>query len=190
MDAYGPWVMKEERVQDSDEIYELLIELLDQQAEPLAAQIREEVARGRLIDGSGLPDEDLRARKRRLGDLKLTQLSANEKVVVPYSGDQRLALLCRTLLTSARTMTETRRALLQLTKTADDEVAQGSEPALRLEMADTSVSVDRDPRMRFAWPDGIDGSDEEFDLPAELSEAELALATITALLSPVLEEVQ
>lgn len=176
-------------MQNSDEIYEQLIQLLDEQANPLAAQVREEVARGYLIDGSGLPAEEREARKQRLGDSRLPQIGAKEKVVVPYSGDERLALLCRTLLTSARTMTESRRALLQLVKT-DDDVAQGSERASMYEMSGTTASLDRDTRIHFTSPDGADGADEEFDLPVELSKAELALTTVMSLLAPVLEEVR
>jgi hypothetical protein len=152
-------------VRESAEIYEELIRRIEERAAPLAAQIREEVARGRLVQGSKLPESERQERQSRLVEAKLGRIGKDEMAVLPYTGDERLALLCQTLLTLAQTMTESRRTLLEL--------------ATEHDLLHTHV--------RFTEPNETEVA--EFDLTAELSRAEQALARVNALLEPVREEV-
>jgi len=102
-------------VQEGAESYDELIALLeDRLGTPLAAQIRDEVARGRLVQGSQLPEHQ--ERQSRLAQAKLARIRNDEMAELLYTGDERLALLCQALLTLAQTMTETRRALLSLAR--------------------------------------------------------------------------
>jgi hypothetical protein len=152
-------------VQDSAEIYEELLGRVEERAAPLAAQIREEVARGRLVQGSKLPEDERHERQFRLAEANLGRIGKDDMAVLPYTGDERLALLCQTLLALAQTMTESRRALL--------EVAIGHDlPHTQL---------------RFTEPDETQAV--EFDLAAELSRAEQALGRVKSLLEPVRQEV-
>jgi hypothetical protein len=152
-------------MQESAEIYEELIRRVGERSESLAAQIREEVARGRLVQGSKLPEGEREERQSRLAEAKLGRIGKDEMAVLPYTGDERLALLCQALLTLAQTMTESRRALLELT--TDNDLPHT--------------------RVLFTQPDETGSA--EFDLPVELSNAERALEQVTNLLGPVQEEV-
>jgi len=152
-------------MQESAEIYEELIRRVGERSDSLAAQIREEVARGRLVPGSKLPEGEREERQSRLAEAKLGRIGKDEMAVLPYTGDERLALLCQALLTLAQTMTESRRTLLELT--TDNDLPH--------------------PRVLFTEPDETDSI--EFDLPVELSNAERALGQVTNLLRPVQEEV-
>jgi hypothetical protein len=152
-------------MQESAEIYEELIRQVEERAAPVATQIREEVARGRLVQGSKLPEGERQERQFRLTEAKLGRIGKDEMAVLPYTGDERLALLCETLLTLARTMTESRRAVLEL--------------VTDYELPHTQI--------RFTEPDETEAV--EFDLAVELAKAEQALEQVSYRLQPVQEEV-
>jgi hypothetical protein len=97
-------------MQDSAEIYEELIRRVEERAPSLATQIREEVARGRLVQGSKLPEGERQERQSRLVEANLGRIGKDDMAVLPYTADERLALFSQTLLTLAQTMTESRRA--------------------------------------------------------------------------------
>lgn len=152
-------------MEDSASIFDELLRLLEELAAPLAAQIRDEVTRGRLVEGQQLPTLDQQERQSRLKEANLGRIAKDELAVVQYSGDERLALLCETLLTLANSMTESRRALLEFTN------AHGMPHA----------------HIRFALDD--DTHALELDLEREVTSAEAALAKVRAALGPVREEV-
>lgn len=151
-------------MQGSDEAYEELIRRIEERFVPLAVQIREEVARGRWVQGAELPESERQERQVRLVEAKLGRLGRDDMAVVAYTGDERLALLCQSLLTLAQTMTESRRALL--------------EPTTDHDLPHT--------RTRFTEPDETDPT--EFDLTVELSAAEHALEQVASLLGRVQEK--
>ncbi|XVU22084.1 hypothetical protein ACQPZJ_33095 [Actinoplanes sp. CA-054009] len=152
-------------LQESAEIYDELIRRIEERSSPLAAQIREEIARGRLVQGSKLPEGERDKRQARLSESKLGRLGKDEMAVLPYTGDERLALLCEALLTLAETMAESRRALLELT--TEHDLAHS--------------------RVEFIDPDEAEAA--EFDLEDEHSRAARGLAEVKRLLEPAREEV-
>jgi hypothetical protein len=152
-------------VDNSAEIYDDLVARLGERASSLADQIREEVARGRLVQGSKLPVEERELRESRLTQAGLGKIGKDDVAVLPYTGDQRLALLCQALATLARSMAESRRSLLSL--------------VIRHELPV--------PRVLFAEPDDIQPT--EIDLVAETQRAEQMVSRINDLLTPVLAEV-
>ena len=166
-------------MEDSERIYDELIEFLDERVNGLAAQIREEVGRGKLIKGTLLPEDDRQERQERLSEHNLARIAKNELTVLPYTGDERLALLCETLLTLARTMTESRRALIELAGSRDEHPASDATVGL--------ASIPQPLRISFSEPDG--SQQEGFELSEELARTENALAQVASLLAPVREEV-
>jgi hypothetical protein len=118
-----------------------------------------------LVQESKLPQGERDERQSRLTEANLEKIKRNEMAVVPYTGDERLALLCQTLLTLAQTMTESRRALLEL--------------AVDHNLPHTQI--------QFTEPNEV--GIIEFDLAADLPQAEIAFADVKSALEPVLQEV-
>ncbi len=154
-------------VEGSAEVYEDLIRRVEVAAAPVAGQVRDEVTRGRLVKGSKLPAGERQARQSRLSEHKLGRISDDEMAVMPYTGDQRLALLCDTLLTLAQTMAASRRAVLAFA--ADHEIQSRF--------------------VEFADPDEVDTQTVHIDLEAEAAKAEQVLARVRELVAPVGQEV-
>jgi hypothetical protein len=169
-------------VQESAEIYEELIGTLEERIPSVAAQIREEVARGRLLPGPNLSDPEREFRESRLHQAKLGRIAKEDIAVVPYSGDDRLALLCHTLLNLAETMTESRRAILELFNSDHIQTARVLFVEPR-EGGATGLETEAP-----GEPTGGDGI-IEIDLAVELPAVEQTLALVRRLLEPVYEEV-
>ncbi len=85
----------------------------------------------------------------------------------PYSGDQRLALLCETLLTLAETMAASRRAVLTF--------------ATHHDLPSRFVE--------FRAPDDVEAETAHSDLEAEVAKAEQALARVREVVQPLRQEV-
>jgi hypothetical protein len=171
-------------VQESAEIYEELIGTLEERIPSVAAQIREEVGRGRLLPGPSLSDPEREFRESRLHQAKLGRIAKEDIAVVPYSGDDRLALLCHTLLNLAETMTESRRAILKLFNSDHIQTAR----VLFVEPSQGGATG-----LETEAPGELTGGDGngiiEIDLAVELPAVEQTLALVSRLLEPVHEEV-
>ena len=171
-------------MQDSAEIYEELIGSLEERIPSVAAQIREEIARGRLLPGPNLSDPEREFRESRLHEAKLGRIAKEDIAVVPYSGDDRLALLCQTLLNLAETMAESRRAMFELFNSEHMQTA-------RVRFVEPSVGGATD--LETYEPGGPAGENEggsiDIDLAVELPAVEQILALVRGLLEPVHEEV-
>lgn len=155
-------------MQDSAEIYEELIRRLEAAAiAPVAVQVREEVGRGRLVKGAKLPEGERQERQSRLSEAKLGRITDDEMAVLPYSGDQRLALLCETLLTLAETMAASRRAVLTF--------------ATHHDLPSRFVE--------FRAPDEVEAETAHADLEADVAKAEQALAQVRQVVQPLRQEV-
>jgi hypothetical protein len=171
-------------VQESTEIYEELIGTLEEHIPSVAAQIREEVARGRLLSGPNLSDPEREFRESRLHQAKLARISKEDIAVVPYSGDDRLALLCQTLLNLAETMVESRRAMLELFNSDHMRTARV------LFVGPSQGGATGLETVEPAGPTGQDGDGIiDIDLALELPVVEETLTLVRRLLEPVHEEV-
>lgn len=98
-------------------------------------------------------------------EANLGRISKDDMAVLPYSGDERLALLCQTLITLAESMRGTRRTLLDLT------TKHGLPNAT----------------LQFTEPDETEIL--EFDLNHEVVVANQAWEQVIAALAPIQEEV-
>lgn len=171
-------------MQDSAEIYEELIGTLEERIPSVAAQIREEVARGRLFPGPKLSGQDREFREFRLHEARLGRIAKDDIAVVPYSGDDRLALLCQTLLGLAESMAESRRAILELFNSDHMQTARVRfvEPS---EGGATGFETEEP-----GEPIGENGNEIiDIDLAVELPAAEQTLDLVRRLLEPVHQEV-
>ncbi len=133
----------------------------------MAAEVRDEVNRGRLVKGADLPEGERVVRQDRLTAKKLGRITKDEMAVVAYTDDERLALLCEAILTLAQTMTATRGTLLKM---IDRHGIDGSQVV-------------------FAEPDEAESERLYINLSDELAAAKQALAQVTEILQPALQEV-
>jgi hypothetical protein len=154
-------------MQGSNEVFEQTIRSLEGRFPQVAAEVRDEVNRGRLVKGADLPESERAVRQDRLTAKKLGRITKDEMAVVAYTDDERLALLCEAILTLAQTMTTTRRTLLKM---------------MDLHGIDGNQIV-------FAEPDEVESEMLYVNLSDELGTTEQALTQITEILRPALQEV-
>lgn len=137
---------------DDEEVFSELLAMVQGLSATLAAQIRAEVARGRTVSGSEF-SEKLR-RERGIG--------SDDMAVAPYTDDEAVQILCRALLTTARAVAGSRKALRSLIE--DHDVAST--------------------RVRFTDPHETGSEEQIIDLDSDLLAIGSALDTVTDLLSP------
>ena len=75
----------------------------------VAAQVRDEVARGRVVPSSKLSTPEHEERETRMTEAKVDRLANADVASVPYSDDERLAVLIDALIRTATTMLASRR---------------------------------------------------------------------------------
>ncbi|MEU1667408.1 hypothetical protein ABZ547_28260 [Streptomyces sparsogenes] len=98
-----------------DEQYVLVMERLKAEIPDLAAQLEQELKRGRAVSGQKLQHEERHERASRLEAAHLPALGKTDVAVIPYSGEERVELIRDALLTLAETMYASREAALKLT---------------------------------------------------------------------------
>ncbi|KJE23085.1 hypothetical protein FF36_02513 [Frankia torreyi] len=106
-------------MEQSGEIYEELMLQVEGLSGEIAQQLRAEVTRGRLVRGFELSARERRLRDQRITDTESARIGRADVAVIEYDGDQRLRLLCEALVTAARTMAASRRALIGLLELTD-----------------------------------------------------------------------
>ena len=124
--------------------YQQLLERLASELPDLAAQLSEEVGRGRRLTKSELGADDLEGRQHRLSESHFERLGSRDVAMVPYTEDERLDLGADVILTQARAMYSSRQAILEMIEsqgiesrsvTFTDSEGVGGEPI----MLDTEV---------------------------------------------------
>lgn len=102
-------------VATDDELYARIMDRLVDQLPDLAAQLKQEVRHGRVVSEKGLKQEGrYEERASRLAVTDLAPLGKTDVAVIPYTGDERLRLICAALLTLAETAYASRREILRL----------------------------------------------------------------------------
>ncbi|MEU2034879.1 hypothetical protein [Nocardia amamiensis] len=110
----------------NDEQFERIMALLRDQLPSLADELDQELRLGRAVSVQSLPSPgDYRERAERLADTDLAPLGKADIAMVPYSNDERAALIRRALVTLADTMFRSRDALLKIA------AAREMEPTIR-----------------------------------------------------------
>ena len=94
--------------------YQHLIQRVAETLPEVAAQVRDEIARGRVVPGSKLSPPERKERETRMSEAKVGRLAQADVASVPYTDDERLALLVDALLRAGNTMYSSRDALLRL----------------------------------------------------------------------------
>jgi hypothetical protein len=152
-----------------DSTYEDVMEDLRHRLPDVAAQLEDEVLRGRPISVSQLSLSDRADRQENLREAeaqgmgKLQGIGVKDVAVVPYSEEERLDLVCRALVRLAETMHGSR---LQLLKLAEHHQVESS-------------------TLIFTLPESQEG--QHLLLPDEVSATEDALTKVRRLLLPWLE---
>lgn len=147
------------------EQYAFVMERLKADFPDLAAQLDQELKRGRAVSGQKLRREERHERASRLEEAHLPALGKTDVAVIPYSGEERVELIREALLTLAETMYASRQAALKLT------MERGIEQEIR-----------------FGDPEEENPS--FIYLPDETEHARTVLATVRDLLSEGLDEMQ
>lgn len=131
----------------SGQAYQQLIQRVAEALPEVAAQVRDEVARGRIVAGSKLSSTEREEREIRMLEAKVGKIAKADVVSVPYNDDERLALLVDSLIRVAFTMRSSRQALAELhtglqTGPVAFEEPDGSERVEVLLSEEVSSSVD------------------------------------------------
>ncbi|ROO51250.1 hypothetical protein EDC02_6122 [Micromonospora sp. Llam0] len=84
-------------VHGSAEVVDQIMRTLDRELPDIAAQIREEITRGRMVKGSKLPERIRQDRQDALKAQRLGRIGKDELADVPYTGDESLATMPRSL---------------------------------------------------------------------------------------------
>jgi orotate phosphoribosyltransferase-like protein len=98
---------------ESGQAYQTLIQRLADVLPDVAAQIREEVARGRVVAGTSLSASELQARESRMYEAKVGGILKADVASVEYTDDERLALLVDSVIRTAATMRSSLEAVSQ-----------------------------------------------------------------------------
>lgn len=147
------------------EQYAFVMERLKADFPDLAAQLDQELKRGRAVSGQKLRREERHERASRLEEAHLPALGKTDVAVIPYSGEERVELIRDALLTLAETMYASRQAALKLT------MERGMEQEIRF-----GDPEEENPSLIY--------------LPEETEHARAVLATVRDLLSEGLDEMQ
>lgn len=123
--------------------YEIVLDLLRQSLPGVAAEIEQEVRRGRVATKTDfLRDAQYQERVSTLADERLPAIDHRDIGVIPYSEDEQLDLIRQALATLAETMASTRRALLDLSSSYDvDHVIEFGDPELEV-LADLDLETE------------------------------------------------
>jgi hypothetical protein len=148
-----------------NEQYALVMEWLKVGIPDLAAQLDQELKRGRAVSGQKLRREERHERASRLEEAHLPALGKTDVAVIPYSGEERVELIREALLTLAETMHASRQAALKLT-----------------------MDWGMEQEIRFGDPEEENPS--FIHLREETEHARAVLATVRDLLSEGLDEMQ
>ncbi|MFI1768846.1 hypothetical protein ACH41H_43385 [Streptomyces sp. NPDC020800] len=148
-----------------NEQYAFVMERLRADIPELAAQLDQELKRGRAVSGQKLQREERHERASRLEEAHLPALGKTDVAVIPYSGEERVELIRDALLTLAETMYTSRQAALKLT-----------------------MEWGLEQEIRFGDPEEENPS--FIYLPEETEHAQTVLATVRELLSEGLDEMQ
>lgn len=111
-----------------DDEYARIMAQLESVMPGLAAQLVDEFRSGRAVTEQGLRQEGrFEERASRLAASELPPLGKTDIAVIPYTGDERIDLICEALLTLADTMYASRLAVLELARelNADPEIEFG-----------------------------------------------------------------
>ncbi|RAO00781.1 hypothetical protein [Micromonospora noduli] len=155
-------------VQGSAEVVDEILRTLDRELPDIAAQIREEITRGRMVKGSKLPESIRQDRQDALKAQRLGGIGKDELAEVPYTDDESLAILCDTLLTLAHSLTANRRALLGL-------------------LVDHGIQSSH---VTFAQPDETQTAEpSSLQVEGESGRAEAMFGRVKSLIEPAREEV-
>lgn len=101
-------------VEGSQRAYDHLIVLIEERLPDIAVQIREEVARGRTLSASRIPDAERRTRQVRLDEVSLGRIGKADVAAEPYSSDEQLTVLVDALRTLAVSMAGSRQTVSDL----------------------------------------------------------------------------
>lgn len=104
---------------EEKEQYALIMERLTAELPDLAAQLDQELKRGRAVSGQKLRHEERHERASRLKEARLPALGETDVAVIPYSEEERMELIREALLTLAETMYVSRRTALKMTTERD-----------------------------------------------------------------------
>ena len=152
-----------DKVNGSGAAYQRLIERVAEKLPEVAAQVRDEVARGRVVPGSKLSGAEREIRDTRMHEAKVGRIAKADVVSVEYSADEQLALLMGALMCLADTMLSSRQAIAGL-----------------------EASDHRTASLVFEEPDG--SGQTEIALRGDIQSLSDATTTVDRLLSPGLEE--
>ncbi|MEU3508556.1 hypothetical protein ABZ733_11620 [Streptomyces longwoodensis] len=147
------------------EQYAFVMERLKADFPDLAAQLDQELKRGRAVSGQKLRREERHESASRLEEAHLPALGKTDVAVIPYSGEERVELIREALLTLAETMYASRQAALKLT-------------------------MERDMEQEIRFGDPEEENPSFIYLREETEHARAVLATVHDLLSEGLDEMQ
>ncbi|WP_055548656.1 hypothetical protein [Streptomyces sp. NBRC 110028] len=91
-------------MEGSDEVYDRLMRLLRDRIPELAAQLSEEIAAGRSVEGERLSEGERITREGLMREARVGRLQRGDVAAVPYTADERLMFLCQALLRMAETL--------------------------------------------------------------------------------------
>lgn len=100
-------------MEGSSEAYEQLVELAAQQLPDVAAEVLDEIRRGRSVSASRIDAEDRKLRQHQLSEQDLGRIVKSDVTVEPYGSDDGLVVFLEGLQTLAASMSATRRGLAQ-----------------------------------------------------------------------------
>ncbi|MDX8056335.1 hypothetical protein SK571_43765 [Lentzea sp. BCCO 10_0798] len=101
----------------NDELYARIMERLGSEMPDLATQLKQEVRHGRVVSEKGLRQEGrYEERASRLAVSDLAPLGKTDVAAIPYTGDERLRLVCAALVTLAEAAYSSRRELLRMSQ--------------------------------------------------------------------------
>ncbi|MER7908198.1 hypothetical protein [Streptomyces sp. NPDC096068] len=150
---------------ENDDQYVLVMERLKADFPDLAAQLDQELKRGRAVSGQKLRREERQERATRLEEAHLPALGKTDVAVVPYSGEERLELIREALLTLAETMYASRKTTLKL-------------------------ATERGMEQEIRFGDPEEENPSFIHLPEETEHARAVLETVRDLLFESLDEMQ
>jgi len=145
----------------SGDAYQYLIQRVSEALPDIAAQVREEVGRGRVVLGSKLPTTDRHVRETRMERANVGKIGKSDVLSVEYTDDEKLALLIDAVMCLAGTMLTSREAVAHLGDHLDAPLV-------------------------FEEPDGSDRV--EITLDQDIGSLSEKVAMVNLLLAPSLEE--
>ncbi|MEU5850403.1 hypothetical protein [Saccharopolyspora shandongensis] len=103
-------------MEGSQQAYDELIAVVEEKFPDIALQVRDEVARGRQVSALERSRNEQNDFQTAVIEKSLGRITRTDVAVQPYSSDEQILLLLRTLRTLANSMSTSRRAVVELVR--------------------------------------------------------------------------